>query len=238
MRSKAFRRRLEAASAAARRRAAMERAEAHRVHIEWALNEPGLNGKRITFNGAGEKLNQLEIPSPMGGRWTSENVADIAVRLKLREKPVRVPREVLQTQVAAIWKRLPNCTGQQVVEMLKPQYPICIARAWRFLRNCREVAASRSRFQQPPSWRLDPRTAARIAIGEMWSRHPELTAKQIIQCLGPKFSLPLQWVQKMLRECWRASAKRSTEQRRVGRRNPRARRSGAARSHGRATGRP
>jgi hypothetical protein len=81
-------------------------------------------------DGAGEKLNELQIPSPMGGRWSSMNVADIAVRLKLREKPVRVPRELLQARVNAIWKAHPNCTGQQVLEMLKPEHPICLARAW------------------------------------------------------------------------------------------------------------
>src|SRR3984893_791452 len=92
MRSKAFRRRLQACAAAALRKAAMERAEAYRVHIEWALSQPGWGGKPITFRGASEKLNELHIPSPMGGSWSSMNVADIAVRLRLREKPIRVPR--------------------------------------------------------------------------------------------------------------------------------------------------
>src|SRR6202166_2586227 len=40
MRSQAFRRRLQACAAAALRRAAMERAEAYRVHIEWAIHQP------------------------------------------------------------------------------------------------------------------------------------------------------------------------------------------------------
>ena len=138
MHYKAFRRRLQVRAAAALGKAAMicvERAEAHRVHIEWALSRPGLDGKPISFRGAGEKLNELQIPSPMSGRWTSMNVADIAV--KLREKPIRVPRNVLQQRVAAIWKAHSDCTGQQVVEMLKPQHPMCIARAWAFFVMCR-----------------------------------------------------------------------------------------------------
>lgn len=47
MRSKAFRRRLQAAAGAALRKATMERAEAYRIHIEWALNQPGLQTHHI-----------------------------------------------------------------------------------------------------------------------------------------------------------------------------------------------
>jgi DNA invertase Pin-like site-specific DNA recombinase len=218
MHSKAFRRRLQACAAAALRKAAMERAEAHRVHIEWAINQPGIGGKPISFRGAGEKLNELHIPSPMGGRWSSMNVADIACRLGLREKPIRIPSQMLQARVDAIWKRCPNCTGQQVVEMLRPDYPMCLARAWRFLRNCREAAATRSRTQQRMDWRVDRRTVARILISEIGRRNPAFSAKQVIMRLGPKHPVPLQWVQKILRECWRASARLSPEQRRIGRR--------------------
>src|SRR6185437_8876823 len=104
MHSKTFRRRLQAAAAAALRKAAMERAEAYRVHIEWALAQPGIDGKPISFRGAGERLNALRVPSPMGGRWSSMNVADVAVRLRLGEKPARVPREILQRRVDEIWQ--------------------------------------------------------------------------------------------------------------------------------------
>src|SRR6266404_3052650 len=218
MRSKAFRRRLQASAAAALRKAALERAEAHRVHIEWALGQPGIDGKPITFRGAGEKLNELQIPSLMGGRWSSMNVADVAVRLRLREKPIRVPREVLQERVDAIWKSRHDCTGQQVVEMLKPEHSICLARAWAFLRTCRGAAAQRSPAQRQMGWQLDRRTAARIRISAIWKRHPEFTAKQIIKNLGPKHSVRLPWVQKMLRECWQASDRHTAEQQRIGRR--------------------
>ena len=218
MHSKAFRRRLQACAAAALRKAAMERAEAYRIHIEWALSQPGLDGKLITFRGAGEKLNELQIPSPMGGRWSSMNVADIAVRLKLREKPIRVPRKMLQQRVRAIWKSHSDCTGQQVVEMLKPEHSICIARAWVFLRNCREAAAKRSPAQRQTGWQLDRHTAARMRISTIWKRHPELTARQVIVKLGLECSVGIPWVQKILRECWRASGRHSAEERWIGRR--------------------
>jgi DNA invertase Pin-like site-specific DNA recombinase len=219
MHSKAFRRRLQAGAAAALRKAAMERAEAYRVHIEWALAQPGLGGKPITFNGAAEKLNALQIPSPMRGRWGSMNVADIAVRLKLCEKPIRVPRAVLQERVRAIWKSRPDCTGPQVVELLKPEYSICPARACAFLRVCREAAARRSPAQDDLGWQLDQRTAARIRIYAIWKRHPQFSGRQVIGKLGSKHSVRVQWVQKILRECWRASGSFSPEERRVGRRS-------------------
>ena len=223
MRSKKFRRRLQAAAAAALNRAAMERAEAYRIHIEWALSQPGLHGKPITFRGASEKLNALQIPSPMGGRWDFTNVVNIAVRLRLRERPIRVSREVLQRRVDALWKAHPDCTGQQVVKWLKPEHSICIARAWIFLRNCREAAVKRSRIHKQTGWRIDWRTGARIRIAEIWKRSPELTAKQIIQRLRPRYSVSVPWVQKALRECWRASSRHSAEQQRIGRRSIRAR---------------
>ena len=47
-RSKAFRRRLRTLSAAALRKAAMERAKAYRVHIEWALRHQDKFGRPVT----------------------------------------------------------------------------------------------------------------------------------------------------------------------------------------------
>ena len=218
MRTKAFRRRLQASAAASLHKAAMERAEAYRMHIEWALNQPGWDGKTITFRGAGERLNELNLPSPMGGRWSSMNVADIAVRLGLREKPVQVPRAVLQAKVDTIWKRLPQCTGQQVIKLLKPDHPICLARAWGFLRNCRARAAKRNPALRRMGWRLDRHTAMRNRIRTLWNRHPEYTAKQVIASLGLKQASGVPWVQKVLRECWRATARCSPARRRIGRR--------------------
>jgi hypothetical protein len=218
MQSKAFRRRLQACAAAALRKAAMERAEACRVPIEWALSQPGRKGKPITFRGAGEQLNALQIASPMGGRWSSMNVADIAVRLGLREKPICVPRRVLQERVLGIWRQHPDCTGQQVVAMLRPDYSICIARAWDFLRSCRQNAAKHSPAQRRAGWRIDHKTAARIKVSTIWARHPEFTAKQIIRTLGSQHSMTIPWVQKILRECYRASVRHSPRAWRKGRR--------------------
>ena len=57
--SNGFRQRLQEAAREALHKAAMKRAEAYRIHIEWALSQPGLHGKAITLGSAGEKLNEL-----------------------------------------------------------------------------------------------------------------------------------------------------------------------------------
>ncbi len=98
----------------------------YRVHIEWALSHPGRCGKPITCHAAAGKLNEQRLPSPMGGRWTSVNVADIAYRLKLRDRPVRVPHEVLQARVRAVWTRHPDFTARQVMASAGPDSSVCI----------------------------------------------------------------------------------------------------------------
>lgn len=118
------------------------------------------------------KLNALHIPSPMGDHGDSTNVANIAVGLELREKPVKVPREVLQRRVLSIWKKQPDCTVAQVVAMMRPTFPIGTTRAESYLRSCREVAARRSSVQRQTGWRVDGHTAARIRIGDLCKRHP------------------------------------------------------------------
>jgi DNA invertase Pin-like site-specific DNA recombinase len=216
--SRALRQRIQAAAAAAQSRAAMERAEAYRVHIEWALSQPGRHGKPITCRGAGVKLNEQRIPSPLGAHWTSMNIGKMATRLGLWERPVRVPLEVLQAQVLAVWKRHPEFTARQVISSLKPEYTLCLAPARALLSNCRRAAYARCLPQRHPRWRLDGKTAARIRIHGIWRREPELTAKQIIRKLGPELPAEESWVRKILRQCVRASVRQSPRQRFIGRR--------------------
>src|SRR5437763_7754201 len=217
-RSKAFRRRLRALSAAALRKAAMERAKAYRVHIEWALRHQDKFGGPISLNAAAGKLNEQDLESPMGGRWYSGNVGSMASRLGLPLPPTPLPTSVIRTGVRAIWKRHPEFTARQVVEGLGTERPAGLTRVWQLLRECRLAAAKRSPAQQRIGWQLDRRTAARVRVSGIWKRHPEFTAKQVIKNLGREHSVRVPWVQKILRECWRASAKHSREQRRIGRR--------------------
>jgi DNA invertase Pin-like site-specific DNA recombinase len=71
----------------AKSRAALERAEIFRPHIEWALRQPGLKGRPISLSRAAEVLNARRIPSPKGGQWGGEQVKRLGNRLRLRHPP-------------------------------------------------------------------------------------------------------------------------------------------------------
>ncbi len=216
-RSKAFRRRLRTLSATALRKAAMERAQAYRVHIEWALRQHDKFGRPVSRNGAADRLNELHLESPMGGRWSSTNVGLMASRLELPFPPAPLPAAVLRLRVREIYKQHPEFTARQVVSSLGSERP-GYTRVWRTLRECRRAGAKNSAAQRRMRWQLDGRTAARVRVSAIWKQHPEITARQVIEKLGPKHSMRVPWVQKILRECWRASAKHSPKQRRIGRR--------------------
>ncbi len=216
-RSKAFRRRLRTLSATALRKAAMERAQAYRVHIEWALRQHDTFGRPVSRNGAADKLNELHLESPMGGRWSSTTVGLMASRLGLPFPPSPLPAAVLRLRVSEIYRQHPEFTARQVVSSLGAERP-GYTRVWRTLRECRRTGAKNCAAQRQMRWQLDGRTAARVRVSAIWKQQPEITARQVIEKLGPKHFVRVPWVQKILRECWRAAAKRSPEQRRIGRR--------------------
>ena len=215
-RSKAFRRRLQILAAAAKRKAALERAEAYRVHIEWALSHPGKYGKPISFLAAAKKLNERQVESPMGGRWDSNNMANMASRLGLRERATPVPLKFF-ARVRAVWKQHPDISANQLRRSL-PELALGETRAWKLLRECRLAATKHSSMYKRVGWQLDQRTAARIQVSGMWKRHPEFTGKRVLHKLRLSHYVSLPWVQKVMRECWRASARHTAEQWRLGRR--------------------
>jgi hypothetical protein len=142
----------------------------------------------------------------------------MARRLGLRERPRRVPRKVVQVRVRAIWKEHPEFTVNQVRQRLEPQYPHGETLIASLLRQCRKAAAQRSPTYRQVGWPVDRETAVRIRIGAIWKRHPEFTAREVIGKLGGRCSVRLPWVQKVLRECWRACGSLSPRQRLIGRR--------------------
>jgi DNA invertase Pin-like site-specific DNA recombinase len=220
VRSKAWRRRVSALGRAALIKAAMERAEAYRLHIEWAFRQPGVYGsaRPISFRAAANMLNERNIESPMGGRWAGHQLAKMALRLGLHHPPGHLRREMVQARVVALWEEHPEYTAKQVIASIGLEHPLGITRAWRLLRECRIAAAKRSSAQKQIGWYLDHRTAARIRINAIWQKHPEFTAKQVIEKLESGPVMTVKWVQKIMKECWRASARHSPKQWRKGRR--------------------
>jgi len=204
-RSKAFRRRLNILSNAAKRKAAMERAEAYRAHIEWAMRQPGRQGRSISLSGAAKLLNERDVSSPMGGSWSDSSVRNMASRLGLRlPPPRRVPREVSRDRARAVLMRHPNLTASQLMAALQADCPIGTSRAAEFLWSFRRTIGQRSVIQKQLGWRLDRWTATRIRISAIWRQHPEHTAPQVIEVLGPVgHSVNERWVRDLLSDCRR-----------------------------------
>jgi DNA invertase Pin-like site-specific DNA recombinase len=220
-RSRAFRRRLEVLANAAKRKVAMERAEAYRMHIEWALRQPPRrDGWPRSVNAAAQRLNERGVPSPMGGRWCGISVRNMASRLKLPvPPPVRVSREVLWTSARAVLEGRPDCTTYQLMAAVRTDHPIGTTRALEILRSFRRSVAGRSAFQMRLRWPLDRRIATRVRIATIWKQHPDYSAQQVMRAIGPVgHSVKVPWIQRILKRCWLRSARHSPEQLRIGRR--------------------
>ena len=221
--SRAHRRRLGVLAKVAMRKAALERAEAYRVHIEWALRQPGGYGRPISVNEAAKRLNEQNIESPLGGRWGHANLAPMVHRLGLHHPSFLLPTESLRPRVRAIWKEHPECTERELFKRLSaelgPDYGrVSKKRVVRLLRECRHASARISPKLRRMAWRVDRLTAARAAVRELWKRHPEITSKQVIEALGSAHTVKEQWVRKILGDCWRAGGRHTPAQLRAGRR--------------------
>jgi hypothetical protein len=127
LQSKAFGRRFRLLAAAAVRQVALERAEAYRVHIEWALSQPGRSGRPISFHAAAQRLNERHLQSPMGGRWTPGTLASTACRLGFPDRRRPIPPRVVQARVHAIWKQHPDITVMQMMKSYGPS-TLCVRR--------------------------------------------------------------------------------------------------------------
>jgi DNA invertase Pin-like site-specific DNA recombinase len=100
--SKAEQRRISALGRAAKTKAAMERAEAYRLHIEWALRQPGFGGIWISFNHAADKLNERSTQSPRGGVWAGFQLQAMAIRLGIYHPLAFLKREEARARVRAV----------------------------------------------------------------------------------------------------------------------------------------
>ena len=203
--SKAWRRQVTALGHAALAKAANERAESYRVHIEWAFRQPNLyrNGRAISFCGAARKLNDRSIESPMGRRWTGAQLQRMAFRLGLDHPLGTVRQEVVQACVRKIWKKHPELTSRQVRAITGVDCPLGIENAYRLLRQLRVAAAKRSSVYRRMGWRIDCRTPTRIRISEILKQHPKFTATQLIEKLGPGPFRRFRWIQQVMEECRR-----------------------------------
>lgn len=208
--SKAERLRLSRLGIAARKKAAAERAEAYRLHIEWALRKPGFYGRPISFHRAANALNERDIESPMGGRWGGCQLQRMARRLRLNHPlATSLAPDTARLRVQALWKQHPEWTGKQVVAGLglSRQRLLGVRRTWRLLRECRLAAAKRSPVYKNVS-RVDRWTAKRIRISAICTRHPEYTPTQVLKVLGPQHRETRRFIRKIRDDCWQAQGRR------------------------------
>jgi hypothetical protein len=194
-RTKAFLRRLRARSNAGVRKAALERAEAYRVHIEWALAQRDRWGNPVSFSGAAGKLNGEKLRSPMGGRWSRRTVRDIAFRLGFSDRVGYVRGHELQARVNVVFKQHPGWTAQQLIAECGFKHSVGIVRASAAARRARESLARNHWTSRRLNWPVDRHTVTRTRISEIWRRHPEWSAREVIQRLQPGHPVRQQWVQ-------------------------------------------
>ena len=199
-------------------RAATERAEVFRVHIEWALRQPGTTGRPISFSAAAKKLNELNIATPFGGRWRGHQMQRMAARIGMHHPLAYFKRDEVRAKVRAIWARHPEFTVKQTIAAAGGERPPCVNLVRDLLRVYRREAAERTPMFQKVHWRIDSWTPARIRVGAIWKRHPEYSAPRVLKELGPKYGVSRVWVGQVLHDFWRTSAKHNAEQRRIGRR--------------------
>jgi len=209
-RSKAFRRRFQSLGMAAVQKAALERAEAYRVYLEWALSQPGRWGRPITYGQAARKLNERRLPSPKGRRWGANTVGNMCCRLGLPYRRGNTPPKILKAHVFAVLRRQPDLTVPQMEERLGPNYPVSDYRLYALMTSYRRAAFGRNPMQRQLRWPIDLRTAARVRIAEIWKQHPEYTTRQVtmrvrLELRPVGHTLEQTWVRVILRECRRGS---------------------------------
>jgi DNA invertase Pin-like site-specific DNA recombinase len=216
-RSKRFRQRVTIAARAAHRKAAQERAEAYRMHIEWAMSQASKRGGPISCYAAARKLNERRLPSPRGGRWRDTTVNAMAVRLGLKLKPWILSEKRLTSQVRTILRQHPDWTSRQVMTSLSST-PAARNRVLNAAQRIREGIARQDPVYRRMHWPVDRKIMARIRIHAIWRRHPEFDAQRVLAALGPQATVCLAWVRKILRDCFKHQKGLTSEERRLGRR--------------------
>ena len=191
------------------------------MHIEWVLKQPGKKGRPISLCSAAAKLNERNIESPMGGRWQGGQLKRMACRLGIHHPISPVSDEAARARIREVWKEHPEFTTKQIRANLGLPHPLGINRTWALVKECRMAAAKRSPLHEQAGWRLDCWTSIRVRVIEIWKQHPELTAIQIAQRLGPKQAMRVEWVHRVVRRCWLASARQNPKLWRMTQRRPR-----------------
>ena len=197
---------------------ANERAENHRVHIEWALKQKDPQGGPVSYRAAALKLEERNIPSPTGRCWRGQALKRMAHRLGINHPPGYLTDDFVRARVQGIWQDDPKCTVAQVVKRMGGEHPLGYTRAGVVLKEIRMGAARRSAVHRRVGWHVDRWTTIRISIGEILDRQPELTGREVIERLKLEKPPRLIWVWDVMTRYHVAREKPTATARRKGRR--------------------
>lgn len=114
LRPKSWQRKVSALGRAVLVQEANDRARACRVYIEWALNQPGRDGRMISFRGAAIRLNERHIKTPLGGTWRGHHIQRMARRLGIDHPLARMPVVMARARVRALYKLHPTCRADEL----------------------------------------------------------------------------------------------------------------------------
>ena len=211
IRSKRAQQRFIALGRAAVQKGTMERAEARRVHIEWAFRQPSLHGvsRPISYTAAADILNERHVESVSGGRWSGSALIRTARRLGLFHPPGIVPQDVIRARVRKLWKENPEITAKQLRATAGLDHPMGFDNSYRFLKECRAAAADRSALHRARNWKIDHLTYTRIHISEILRGHLKFTVYQVMKKLRPGRVRKAKWVQQVMNECRNGSVRRN-----------------------------
>jgi hypothetical protein len=186
---------------AGKRRVAMERAESFRGHIEWAFRQPGEFGRPISSMSAARQLNDRNILTAEGHKWSGSQIYNVARRLGLDPPPARIPPKLSPILIEELWDKNPGIAGPEILKALGPKQPLGLDRAMKLVTRLRRSEARRSALHRKMCWHIDRRTHLRIRIGAVWEKHPNWTARQVMTALKPDPLLSTHWIRRILREC-------------------------------------
>jgi DNA invertase Pin-like site-specific DNA recombinase len=201
--SKTRRTRITRLGHAALHRAAIERAEAYRLQIEWAFRQTSRygSGRPISFQAAANKLNDRGIPSPFGKGWAGGQLVRYANRLGFHPPPGTVPQDKVKEWVRKTLEENPYITAYDLRNLPGLVHPIGVENSFRLLKACRMAEINRNRACKKIGWRIDCRTTTRIRISQLLKRRPGLTARQVILALGPGLYRKQRWIEQVMQEC-------------------------------------
>jgi DNA invertase Pin-like site-specific DNA recombinase len=200
-RSKAWYGRFMEMSIEARQKAAHERAELYRAHIEWALRQPSWHGGAISFHEAAKKLNLKGVPSITERSWSGAQVQRMARRLKLDHPQFFfIPDDELHLGIRKIASKSPLCTVESIVKNPHWPRPLGRGRVHKALKKYRAELVKGEPEYKRIGWHLDRWTEMRLRVMRLKRNYPKLFAYAIYDQLVPNPGVTVHWVRQIIHE--------------------------------------